>query len=409
MNLKKMLAIMLLSLIPLTALAEGDEPTEDPAYTDPTEPKEPSTDPVDVGDPAEDPAEDPAQAGEELDNPRNLEGDEGGEGGDPYWEPIVVTGVTVDPTSATLTVGETLQLLATIEPENADDQSIRWSSEDGSIATVDQNGFVTAIAEGGASIKASSDSGHYGECLITVIAAEPTTPEVPQEPEPVERYYLAGSFNAWAVQDAYQLTQNPADANEYMRLNVYLEAGVEVKLAVVHEEPDRGGGEALGVGVEHVRAVQRVVGRPGALRDRAAVVGDDEAVQPIRGFDLAFAGVDPAEDGSGRHALGFGRGPVKRGGGGGARACERQEGENAVFHCFLAFMWSCWLRPGCLLVYHSLRPWAPVFSKSLFSPRRSAILFSAAGNRLGGDNGQTERRRRKRNDEIRVPDLRLCA
>ena len=232
MNLKKMLAIllaaiMLLSLIPLTALAEGDEPTEDPAYTHPTEPEEPSTDPVDVGDPAEDPAEDPAQAGEELDNPRNLEGDE--PGNEPVEEPIDVTSVTIDQPDQELTVGQSVQLTVTIAPDTATDQSIRWSSEDESVATVDQNGFVTAIAEGDASIKASSDSGHCGECLITVIAAEPTTPEVPQEPEPVEGYYLAGSFNAWAVQDAYQLTQNPADANEYMRLNVYLEAGVEVK------------------------------------------------------------------------------------------------------------------------------------------------------------------------------------
>ncbi len=73
--------------------------------------------------------------------------------------------------SAEMKVGETLQLTATVSPDNAGDKTVTWSSSDDSIATVDQNGLVTAKAEGKVVITATNSAGQSANCTITVKAA----------------------------------------------------------------------------------------------------------------------------------------------------------------------------------------------------------------------------------------------
>ena len=85
-------------------------------------------------------------------------------------ETIVVTGITLDKTALEITVGETATLTASVTPDNATDKSITWSSANESIATVDQNGKVTAKAAGTVKITATAKdgSGVKGECEVTV-------------------------------------------------------------------------------------------------------------------------------------------------------------------------------------------------------------------------------------------------
>ena len=73
--------------------------------------------------------------------------------------PITVQSVALDRTSATLFVGaiETLTLIATITPNNATNQNVRWSSSDTSVATVDNYGVITAVAVGTATITATTE------------------------------------------------------------------------------------------------------------------------------------------------------------------------------------------------------------------------------------------------------------
>ncbi|MDR2026560.1 MAG: Ig-like domain-containing protein [Prevotellaceae bacterium] len=66
-------------------------------------------------------------------------------------EIIAVTGVTLDQSRFTLAVGDSKTLTAVVSPDNATNKEVRWSSSDTEIATVD-NGVVTAVAEGSASI-----------------------------------------------------------------------------------------------------------------------------------------------------------------------------------------------------------------------------------------------------------------
>lgn len=79
-----------------------------------------------------------------------------------------VTGVTLDKESIILPVGKNQTLVATVTPENATDKSVTWSSSNTSVATVDQNGKVTALAEGEATITATTkDKGFKATCKVT--------------------------------------------------------------------------------------------------------------------------------------------------------------------------------------------------------------------------------------------------
>lgn len=81
-------------------------------------------------------------------------------------EPIAVTSVSLNKTSAALKTGETLQLTATVMPVNAADKSVVWTTSNSSVATV-SNGKVYAKAEGKAVITAKA-GGKQKQCSITV-------------------------------------------------------------------------------------------------------------------------------------------------------------------------------------------------------------------------------------------------
>ncbi len=91
---------------------------------------------------------------------------------------IPVTNIAMSEASISMQVEGTHQLNATVTPSNATNTDFVWSSQDESIATVDESGLVTAVAVGGTTILATAQdgSGVYGSCTVTVSAApaEPT-------------------------------------------------------------------------------------------------------------------------------------------------------------------------------------------------------------------------------------------
>ena len=82
---------------------------------------------------------------------------------DTYYSPSYpVTGIKVSPDTLTLTKkGETAQLTAEVTPSYADNKRVIWQSSDEKVATVDENGKVTAVGNGTATITATSVSGSY--------------------------------------------------------------------------------------------------------------------------------------------------------------------------------------------------------------------------------------------------------
>jgi uncharacterized protein YjdB len=75
-------------------------------------------------------------------------------------ENIPVTGISVDPPTATLEKGEMLQFNATISPSDASNKNLNWFSSDPLIASVDENGLVSAISQGTVTITAISQEGN---------------------------------------------------------------------------------------------------------------------------------------------------------------------------------------------------------------------------------------------------------
>lgn len=85
---------------------------------------------------------------------------------------IPVSGISVTGASATVEEESQLQLTASVTPNNATVQTVTWSSNHESIATVNTNGLVTGVSEGEARITATATDGSavYGYIDITVTA-----------------------------------------------------------------------------------------------------------------------------------------------------------------------------------------------------------------------------------------------
>ncbi|MDL2241920.1 Ig-like domain-containing protein, partial [Bacteroidales bacterium OttesenSCG-928-L03] len=81
-----------------------------------------------------------------------------------------VNSISIDQTDITIGKNKTRQLKATVTPNDAQFKTISWSSNNPSVATVDENGVVTGITTGGATITATSDNGSIkANCAVRVI------------------------------------------------------------------------------------------------------------------------------------------------------------------------------------------------------------------------------------------------
>lgn len=106
------------------------------------------------------------------DDPNSNPDDEKGENSGGNTEKVAVTGVSISGESAVV-VGKDITLSAKVSPDNATDQSVTWSSNDTSIATVD-GGVVKGLATGTATIKVTTtDGGKIAEHTVTVTEPVP--------------------------------------------------------------------------------------------------------------------------------------------------------------------------------------------------------------------------------------------
>jgi len=111
---------------------------------------------------------------------------------------IAVTGVTLNKATASIKVGATETLIATVAPNNATNKDVTWSSDKTGIATVNANGVVTGVAEGTAKITVTTkDGGKTASCDVTVTAGTPVPPTqlMIHYPEVYEAKDIAGGYN----------------------------------------------------------------------------------------------------------------------------------------------------------------------------------------------------------------------
>ncbi|MBN2436530.1 MAG: Ig domain-containing protein, partial [Spirochaetes bacterium] len=117
--------------------------------------------------------------------------------GDVITDTVSATGVTLNRETLTMAVSDTYQLTATVTPDNAGNKTVSWSSNTTSVATVDENGLVTALAVGSATITVTTEDGDYSDsCVVTVMT----------DPIPVTGVDLNTETLTIDVGDTYQLT-----------------------------------------------------------------------------------------------------------------------------------------------------------------------------------------------------------
>ena len=116
---------------------------------------------------------------------------------------VPVASVTVNPATASVQVGQTVQLTATPQDANGNSlpgRTITWSSGSTAVATVSASGLVTAVAAGAATITATSE-GQSGSATITVSTV------------PVAAVTVSPATASVQVGQTVQLTATPKDAN----------------------------------------------------------------------------------------------------------------------------------------------------------------------------------------------------
>ena len=85
---------------------------------------------------------------------------------------VLPTSITISPKPVTLNVGGTQPLTADVQPINASNKAVTWTSSNTAVATVNSSGEVTAVAAGTATITARSQAVNtvFDTCLVTVNA-----------------------------------------------------------------------------------------------------------------------------------------------------------------------------------------------------------------------------------------------
>ena len=119
---------------------------------------------------------------------------------------VYVTRVDLSPSSATLDIGETIQLTATAYPTNATNRTLNWTTENYNVASVGSNGLVTARGEGKVLIwaRATDGSGAGNYCVVTVNA-----------PTKVSSIELSQTNAIMEIGETLSLTANVYPENAY--------------------------------------------------------------------------------------------------------------------------------------------------------------------------------------------------
>ena len=130
-----------------------------------------------------------------------------------------VTGVSLDKTN--LNPGKGGTLIATITPSNATNQNVTWESSDTKVVTVD-NGLVTAVAEGSATITVTTEDGSKtATCTVIVTnnGSGPVVPPQPSDPAPSqpEGGSSTGSSSSSAPRQQSPVVHNVSNSSAYRK------------------------------------------------------------------------------------------------------------------------------------------------------------------------------------------------
>lgn len=170
----------------------------------------------------------------EKEKPDNNNDDSNGGNGDGA-DTVLVESISLNQTTLTLAVGETFQLEATVEPEDAE-VTLSWESSDAAVATVSSEGLVTGVASGSASISVTAGD-QQAVCEVTVEDGQSVeidmTSMTPEEvsaaikealAEGVVRFTMIGEFEKLGISSE----THAMDTSSAWRDNPFYGSNVEV-------------------------------------------------------------------------------------------------------------------------------------------------------------------------------------
>ncbi|RKP44493.1 hypothetical protein D7Z26_26650 [Cohnella endophytica] len=130
--------------------------------------------------------------------------------------PVMVTGLSLNKSTINIMIGSTKPIIPIITPSDAYNKKIYWVSSNNNIATVDNNGNVSGIAEGAAVITATTDDGGFHQDAVANVQSTPVT--VSGVSLNKNTYYFASDYfsstNPAPIAPSVQLVANifPEDA-----------------------------------------------------------------------------------------------------------------------------------------------------------------------------------------------------
>ncbi len=121
-----------------------------------------------------------------------------------HWQNIPVTDVKLDKTSLTMQETDSDTLTATVLPDNATNKAVTWSSNDSTVATVDESGKVTAVAPGTATITVTTEDGSKTATCTVIVHTATTITTQPQSVSVTEGQSATFSVTATGDNLRYQ-------------------------------------------------------------------------------------------------------------------------------------------------------------------------------------------------------------
>ena len=121
-----------------------------------------------------------------------------------HWQNIPVTDVKLDKTSLTMQETDSDTLTATVLPDNATNKAVTWSSNDSTVATVDESGKVTAVAPGEATITVTTEDGSKTATCTVIVHTATTITTQPQSVSVTEGQSATFSVTATGDNLRYQ-------------------------------------------------------------------------------------------------------------------------------------------------------------------------------------------------------------
>ena len=133
-------------------------------------------------------------------------------------EPVLVEEINLNVNELSLEIGDTYQLTAEVLPEDATDLTIFWESSNQDCVSVDENGLLTALSEGTATVTARSADGNCEtSCLVTVTSVDDSVDTIGS--------CVGGVYTVYNLQSIKILESDDSDKVKHLPNGVYIVNG----------------------------------------------------------------------------------------------------------------------------------------------------------------------------------------